>query len=390
MDDFRFVMAGGLIIEFSAMQDTAALGVDGAEYQTADTGKTDRARAHGTGFQRDIKIVFGNTLCACPCAPGTNDFDLGMGGGVGFQNGIIARGDDFAGFRMDQHGTDGYLVPVGGLAGFFKRQSHIMGIGKGHASFYREKCVTTTDMDAEKERIAKIIARAGICSRRDAERLIAEGRVKVNGQVLETPAFLATVYDDIRVDDQSIPRPEGTRLFLYYKAAGLVTTAHDPQGRDTVFDHLPPDMPRVISVGRLDLNTEGLLLLTNDGELSRYLELPSTGWVRTYRVRAYGSPTEDDLRALSEGISYEGVNYGPINVSVDRGRGDNTWMTMKLTEGKNREIRNVTRAIGMQVNRLIRVSYGPFELGDMHEGEVVEIKTAVLKKEFATFFEGRG
>jgi 23S rRNA pseudouridine2605 synthase len=244
-------------------------------------------------------------------------------------------------------------------------------------------------MTEEKERIAKIIARAGVCSRRDAERLIAEGRVKVNGQVLETAAFLATVHDDIRVDGKSIPKPEGTRLFLYYKPSGLVTTAHDPQGRDTVFDHLPQDMPRVISVGRLDLNTEGLLLLTNDGELSRHLELPSTGLTRTYRVRAYGSPTDDDLQALADGISYEGVNYGPIDVQVDRGRGDNTWMTMKLTEGKNREIRNVTRAIGMQVNRLIRLAYGPFELGDMQENEVIEVKQSVLQKAFPDFFKGR-
>lgn len=244
-------------------------------------------------------------------------------------------------------------------------------------------------MTEEKERIAKIIARAGVCSRRDAERLIAEGRVKVNGQVLETPAFLASFSDDIRVDGRSIPKPEGTRLFLYYKPAGLVTTAHDPQGRPTVFDNLPPDMPRVISVGRLDLNTEGLLLLTNDGELSRYLELPSTGWVRTYRVRAYGKPTEDDLVALAQGISYEGVHYGPIDVQIDRGRGDNTWMTMKLTEGKNREIRNVTRAIGMQVNRLIRVSYGPFALDDMEEGEVRELTSAALQREFADFFKSR-
>lgn len=243
------------------------------------------------------------------------------------------------------------------------------------------------DMSDEKERIAKIIARAGVCSRRDAERLIAEGRVKVNGVVLDTPAFLASFADDIRVDGKTIPKPESTRLFLYYKPAGLVTTAHDPQGRPTVFENLPPDLPRVISVGRLDLNTEGLLLLTNDGALSRYLELPSTGWVRTYRVRAYGKPSDDDLQALAEGITYEGVHYGPIDVQVDRGRGDNTWMTMKLTEGKNREIRNVTRAIGMHVNRLIRISYGPFELADMHEGEVLEVKPHALQREFADFFK---
>ena len=243
-------------------------------------------------------------------------------------------------------------------------------------------------MSEEKERIAKVMARAGVCSRRDAERLIAEGRVQVNGQVLDSPAFLASASDDIRVDGKTIPRPEKTRLFLYHKPAGLVTTARDEQGRNTVFDDLPADMPRVISVGRLDLNTEGLLLLTNDGGLSRYLELPATGWVRSYRVRAYGRPSDEDLKALADGISYEGIHYGPIDVVVDRGRGDNTWMTMKLTEGKNREIRNVTRAIGLQVNRLIRVSYGPFELGDLDVGEVAEIKQSVLQKELAGYFKG--
>jgi 23S rRNA pseudouridine2605 synthase len=243
-------------------------------------------------------------------------------------------------------------------------------------------------MSEEKERIAKVMARAGVCSRRDAERLIAEGRVQVNGQVLDSPAFLASASDDIRVDGKTIPRPEKTRLFLYHKPAGLVTTARDEQGRNTVFDDLPAGMPRVVSVGRLDLNTEGLLLLTNDGGLSRYLELPATGWVRSYRVRAYGRPSDEDLKALADGISYEGIHYGPIDVVVDRGRGDNTWMTMKLTEGKNREIRNVTRAIGLQVNRLIRVSYGPFELGDLDVGEVAEIKQSVLQKELAGYFKG--
>lgn len=244
-------------------------------------------------------------------------------------------------------------------------------------------------MTEEKERIAKIMARAGVCSRRDAERLIAEGRVAVNGQVLETPAFLASFADDILVDGEPIPIPEQTRLFLYHKSAGLVTTARDDHGRPTVFDDLPRGLPRVISVGRLDLNTEGLLLLTNDGALSRYLELPATGWVRTYRVRAYGHPTALDIQDLAEGITYEGVHYGPIDVVVDRERGDNTWMTMSLREGKNREIRNVMRAIGLQVNRLIRVSYGPFELAALPEGEVIEVKSDVMRVELADFFAQR-
>lgn len=245
-------------------------------------------------------------------------------------------------------------------------------------------------MSAPKERIAKIIARAGVCSRRDAERLIGEGRVTVNGQVLETPAFLAAVSDDIRVDGKTIPRPDTTRLFLYHKPAGLVTTARDEQGRATVFDDLPSDLPRLISVGRLDLNTEGLLLLTNDGALSRYLELPSTGWERLYRVRAYGTPSESDIEALAAGITYKGVHYGPVGVTLDRGRGDNSWMTISLHEGKNREIRNVMESIGLRVNRLIRVSYGPFILGDLPPGAVVEIKAAELHKKLADFFRQQG
>lgn len=244
-------------------------------------------------------------------------------------------------------------------------------------------------MNEPKERIAKVIARAGICSRRDAERLIGEGRVRVNGRVLETPAFLASAGDDIRIDGKTIPRPEGTRLFLYHKPAGLVTTARDEQGRQTVFDGLPPDLPRLISVGRLDLNTEGLLLLTNDGALSRYLELPSTGWERLYRVRAYGAPTAADIESLAQGITYKGVHYGPVGVTLDRGRGDNIWMTVSLHEGKNREIRNVMEAIGLRVNRLIRVSYGPFKLADLPPGDVVEIKTAELRKKLGDFFRQR-
>lgn len=242
-------------------------------------------------------------------------------------------------------------------------------------------------MSENKERIAKIIARAGICSRRDAERLIGQGRVKVNGQVLETPAFLASVDDDIRVDGKTIPQPDSTRLFLYHKPAGLVTTARDEQGRPTVFDDLPPGLPRLISVGRLDLNTEGLLLLTNDGALSRYLELPSTGWERLYRVRAYGAPTAADIQSLAQGITYKGVHYGPVGVTLDRGRGDNVWMTVSLHEGKNREIRNVMEAIGLRVNRLIRVSYGPFDLDDLPPGAVVEIKGAELRKKLSGFFK---
>ncbi len=237
-----------------------------------------------------------------------------------------------------------------------------------------------------KERIAKWLARAGVCSRRDAERLIGEGRVQVDGAVLATPAFLVTGAEDIRVDGESVAAPGETRLFLYHKPAGLVTTARDERGRATVFDDLPSDMPRVVSVGRLDLNTEGLLLLTNDGGLSRYLELPATGWIRRYRVRVHGHPDDDFADRLAAGLTYDGVHYGPIEAAVDRSQGTNSWLTLGLREGKNREIRYVMEACGLTVTRLIRVAYGPFQLGKLEPGAVKEVGRKVMHEQLAGYF----
>ncbi len=229
------------------------------------------------------------------------------------------------------------------------------------------------------ERISKLIARAGVASRRDVERMIMEGRVKLNGKVLETPVVNATLADRIEVDDMPIRGIERTRLWLYHKPAGLVTTNADPEGRPTVFDNLPEGLPRVMSVGRLDINTEGLLLLTNDGGLARVLELPATGWLRRYRVRAHGAIDQAALDKLKDGIAVDGVLYGGIEATLDRTQGHNVWITMGLREGKNREIKNVLGAIGLEVNRLIRISYGPFQLADLPEAQALEVRGKTLR-----------
>lgn len=245
-----------------------------------------------------------------------------------------------------------------------------------------EAAETQIAKPAEKgERIAKRLARAGLCSRRDAERWIAEGRVTVNGEVLASPAVTVSDDDRIIVDGKPIPEVERTRLWRFHKRAGLMTTHRDPQGRPTVFDRLPEDMPRVISVGRLDLNSEGLLLLTNDGALARRLELPATGWVRRYRVRVHGEVTPDRLAILEKGVTVEGVRYGSIKAVLDRQQGSNAWLTVSLQEGKNREIRRVMEHMGWPVTRLIRVAYGPFQLGSLPEGMVEEVPAKVVKEQ---------
>jgi 23S rRNA pseudouridine2605 synthase len=231
------------------------------------------------------------------------------------------------------------------------------------------------------QRIAKVLARAGVCSRRDAERWIADGRVSVAGHVLTTPAVTVTAETDIRVDGQPLPAPDRPRLWRYHKPAGLVTTHRDEKGRPTVFDALPKELPRLISIGRLDLNSEGLLLLTNDGALARRLELPSTGWIRRYKVRVHGEVEPERLAAFEKGITIDGVAYGPIRASLERRQGSNAWITMALREGKNREVRRVLEHLGLQVTRLIRLSYGPFQLGNLPRDAVDEVSKKVLAEQ---------
>src|SRR3954467_3092684 len=236
-----------------------------------------------------------------------------------------------------------------------------------------------SNQNTQGERIAKVMARAGLCSRREAEGWITAGRVSVNGAKITSPALNVAPSDTVVVDGRPLPGVERTRLFLYHKPAGLVTTSADPQGRPTIFDSLPMDLPRLISCGRLDLSTEGLLLLTNDGGLARALELPATAWLRRYRVRAHGKVTQEQLDALREGVTVDGVRYGAIDATLDREQTSNVWITFAIREGKNREVRNVLRHLGLHVARLIRVSFGPFQLGDILDGDIAEVPTRILR-----------
>jgi 23S rRNA pseudouridine2605 synthase len=253
--------------------------------------------------------------------------------------------------------------------------------GRAHAASNARQA---PEPEPAEDRIAKVIARAGIASRRDAEAMIAEGRVTLNGAVLTSPAVNVTRADRITVDGEPLPARERTRLWLFHKPRGLVTTARDPEGRPTVFESLPEDMPRVVAIGRLDINTEGLLLLTNDGGLAKVIAHPDTGWMRRYRIRAYGDITQAELDKLRNGVTVDGMDYGPVEATLDRVQGDNLWITLGLREGKNREVKRILEHLGLSVNRLIRLSFGPFQLGDLESGLVEEVRTKVLKEQLGT------
>ena len=236
-------------------------------------------------------------------------------------------------------------------------------------------------MTIKGDRIAKVIARAGVASRREAEKLVYQGRVSVNNTIITSPALNVLPSARIIVDGKPLARPEPPRMWRYHKTRGLVTTEYDPQGRNTVFSAIPKTLPRVMSVGRLDINTEGLLLLTNDGELKRFLELPKNGWIRRYRVRAFGTPQMDNWEKIKTGVTIEDVHYLGVNIDIERQQGSNIWLTLSLREGKNREVKKILEYVGLQVNRLIRLSFGPFQLGQLDVGKVEELPRRVLSEQ---------
>lgn len=292
---------------------------------------------------------------------------------------VACRRDDLAVKRDDGPHRD--LAPVSGQACLNQGRIHETGElrhGAVVAAFHGAVKLVARGM-VDGERIAKRLSRAGVASRREAERMIEAGRVSVNGVVIESPALNVTDADVILVDEAPLPAIERPRVWMYHKPTGLVTSNSDEKGRDTVFDKLPEGLPRVMAVGRLDMNSEGLLLLTNDGGVKRKLELPSTGWLRKYRVRLKGNPKDEDFAPLRRGIVAEGERFQPMEVSLDRVQGSNAWITVGLREGKNREIRRAMAELGFEVNRLIRVSYGPFRLNELKAGEVEEIKSRVLR-----------
>lgn len=444
----RSPVAGRLFKQFWAVGDGTALGIIGGPDDTAYPGMADRPGAHGTGFKRDIKGQSRQPIVAHDLTGGTQSHDLGMGGGIVAGDGLIGPfGDHGSGGFVDDDAADWGLVCIRRGLRQIQRHAHEPRIMVNHRSdndkkpprrqgadevrpprkgpgtsgsasrfgaksgsfgkpgFTKDgpkgprrgpardaKGGADTSQSAEppkrSERIAKAMARAGIASRREVERLIGLGKVAVNGKILDTPATLVTRDDVITVDGKPIGSAQSTRVWRYHKPAGLVTSHNDPMGRPTVFDALPSGLPRVISVGRLDLNTEGLLLLTNDGELSRALELPSTELVRHYRARARGKTTQERLDTLKDGVTVDGVTYGPIEARLDKAKESaegekgpaNLWISVSITEGKNREVRKVLEHLGLTVNRLIRLAYGPFQLGTLAVGSVEEVGPRVIRE----------
>lgn len=389
-------MAGRLIEKARAVNHRATLRVLGAKDQAADAGVADRPRAHRTGLQRDHQRQPRKPIVADPRGSRAERQDFGVRGRVMIgDRRITGTRNDLSRGRIEHDRADRRLAPRGGGLRLGQCNVHGGQIMVAHPPNRKAPRppgqAPAAEPAAEGERVAKALARAGVASRREIERLIEAGRVALNGQTLTTPAVKVSPGDILTVDGAVVDAAEPTRLFRYHKPPGLVTTHKDPQGRSTVFEALPPGLPRVISVGRLDIASEGLLLLTNDGGLARALELPSTELARRYRARAFGRIDQAKLDELRNGITVEGVRYGSIEATLDKARegatGANLWITVTLNEGKNREVRRVLEAIGLKVNRLIRLSYGPFALGTLEPGVVEEVGPRVIREQLAHLIE---
>lgn len=376
-----------LVKELWPMPDRPAFWIRGSDHKPFDPRMRDSPGAHGTRLKRHVKGGARQSVIL--------QFDRRIAKGahlsvprwiMGPDRGIASARQNGAG-STHQHGPDRRFTGRGREARLIQRQSHHLvifhraGLSRAATRNARDTPMTENSLPPDGERIAKYLARAGVASRREAEKLIEQGIVSVDGKILSTPAVKVTPDMDIRIDGIRVGKPDVPRLWRFHKSDNLVTTHKDPQGRPTVFDALAGKLPRVISVGRLDLTTEGLLLLTNSGELARELELPSTGWTRRYRVRAHGRVKQSQLDALSEGVEIDGVQYGPIRAALDQTQGGNQWISVSINEGKNREIRNVMRSLDLQVNRLIRTAYGPFQLGKLNRLAFEEVPGKQLKEQ---------
>ena len=390
-------MTGGLLEESRPVDDGATLRVGRGEDQAPYARVADRPSAHRTRLEGNEEFEACQTIVAPRLGGPSQGDDLGVGGGVMRRDRPVARRRrDGSGVGVEHHRAHrGFAAPRGGLR-LFQGSAHHRQIMVRHPPEPRGAAATgQAGAITEGERIAKVLARAGVASRREVERLIAAGRVQLNGTVLERPGVKVGSGDEVLVDGARVAAAEPTRLFRYHKPAGLVTTHHDPAGRPTVFTRLPVGLPQLISVGRLDLASEGLLLLTNDGALARALELPATGLARRYRARARGRIDQTRLDRLRDGLVVGGVRYGRIEARLDKAKvadaaaPANLWISLALTEGKNREVRRVLEALGLEVNRLIRLAYGPLALGDLAAGAVEEVGPRVLREQFGPLIAAR-
>ena len=389
----------------SALRYPAGLRIARPVVEPCNARRGDSARTHGTRLQRHIKHMTRQPLRSKLGAGRAQRQYFRVRRRILILTRPVAGCGDNLAFGINNDGPHGNLAAFSRRTRFAKRRLHVgielHGLNWPQKPPFRKankrdmRHTMSKPTTPPGDRIAKVLSRAGIASRREAERMIEAGRVSVNGAKIDSPALNVTARDQITVDGKPITAPEPPRMWLYHKPTGLVSTDADEKGRETIYDKLPEDMPRVMSIGRLDLNSEGLLLLTNDGGLKRRLELPSTGWLRRYRVRVNGRPTDETLAPLREGITADGERFQPMIVTLDRQQGANAWLTIGLREGRNREIRRALAEVGLTVNRLIRISYGPFQLGDLKPGEVDEVRRKILRDQLGleaeeTTYDGPG